>query len=181
MTLDELRVLVAASSTDDWEPVGSPTFLGRVAETGDQAGRHFEPQEHGSCATYKPDIAVSIAWGLKRRHGRLHGAVAPEFPRHVGSEDAARLPLLGRARGSPPVRSCGRLPGVSAPSASGGARVGGRAVGAGIVGYWITRWQYDVFRIVDALDARERASIFDHYVQMAGFEIRDLNGGPWSS
>ena len=69
MGLDELRRLIAESDQGDWNVIdcfndGAPSFLAsaRVA-----AGDEYSNLEHHGRATYRPDVSIGLAWGMKLR------------------------------------------------------------------------------------------------------------------
>jgi len=68
MTLDELRHIIIASDADDWHVLSGPSYLDRFMPVevgrGDEMVYELRHGEHDSRAVFKPDVDVSIAWGL---------------------------------------------------------------------------------------------------------------------
>ena len=91
MTFDELISIVTDSSPEDWHRVhrsGGPLFLYEVAPitAGDDRLVDMSYERHECLAVYRPDVAISLAWGLS--HNRdFKEDWAVKFPDPHASSD----------------------------------------------------------------------------------------------
>jgi hypothetical protein len=179
VTFEEFFNLCGSSSEDDWNLVPSgPSYLNRFLplETrvrDDDPALTFElrHEEHWMRASYKPNLAVGIAWGMYvhpplpgERPEIFYEDWATQFPddrptmhsvdffyfgamiaRHyyVHVDSRCKLPLPQR---------------VFAPDDEGGK----------VTALTITPWQLDFFRVLNGLETTVN---YDGYVARAGFTV----------
>jgi hypothetical protein len=70
MTLDELLQRISDSDGTDWYVMAcwgvrsGPSYRDQLTAGQDANGRYIDVQSHTNVAAYKPDIAITMAWGL---------------------------------------------------------------------------------------------------------------------
>lgn len=175
MTLDEFDNLCAHSSRDEWTVVpcwgarSGPSYLDQF-----RAGNPGDPLEHyeqSVRASYQPNLAVGLAWGLDLTPDREDGWWEPWVEKFSDKEASAHfIDLLysgtlvdRRVYVSVDGGRC-MLP-VPRKDYAEDTPTGGQ-----VTAYWISRRAYAFFRLIDSL---EKESDFDYYVQQAEFEVRD--------
>lgn len=175
MTLDELLDTCRHSSEDDWNLMhcwggrSGPSYLDQFLWSG-SLDDNLEHYAHGMRASYKPNLAIGIAWGLEIQPGRnrYEADWATNFPDSEASGHFLDFFYQGMFINREVWVSVdgGRCM-LPAPR-----RILDDAEGPApkTVGFSISGWQYDFFRTVDAL---EKHSDFDTYVKQAGFEVVD--------
>jgi hypothetical protein len=180
MTLEEVLNVCGSSSSDDWNLVSSsgPSYSSRFLPLETRAGEgdpeltyELRHEEHWMRASYKPDLAIGIAWGMYadpplpgERPEIFHEEWATQFPDdrptlhlidlfyfgalidrqyYVYVDSRCKLPLPRR---------------VFAPDDKGGK----------VTALTITPWQRDFFRVLNAL---ETTVDYDGYVARAGLTV----------
>lgn len=163
MNLHGIRELVASSSPDDWHAIDAPVFL---EYSWLESGRRQGLDAHGVRATFKPDVHLGVACGLKADDG-------PELWRPDWTSefaDRTARPCLAD------VFWCGAL--IDREMV--GIVDGGRAilpvpdpfaVNIEVVAHTVTAWQRSLARVVHCL--RHHAAEFDSYFDGAGFVVVD--------
>jgi hypothetical protein len=157
MTLDELLTMCAQSSHDDWNLMScwgafsGPSYLGQVAET--TPDENVYEETHSVRASYRPDIAIGIAWGYPSNKN-WHEPWIDNFSDKSAHSDFVDFFYNGMLvqREVYVVVDGGRAY-LPVPS---------------VENQTITRWEYDFFKVLDGL---ERLSEFDRYIRQAGISI----------
>ncbi|NIL86545.1 hypothetical protein RhoFasGS6_03949 [Rhodococcus fascians] len=168
MTLDELRTLIQESNATDWSAIKyeGPTYRDRLMGTGSgAAGDGVGVNSHHSTAIYRPDIDLTLAWGMPMDF-RYSGSVSnrdrtfdwsKKFPDSEVSVELADFFWRGSL--------VERVAYVLVDSS--------RAVLPWALEYdglKTDRYEYDVARLVDGLAGRNQ---FDEYFRRAGFTLAD--------
>jgi hypothetical protein len=184
MTLDELLTCCAASTPADWNTItawgarSGPSYLDRFmpVEKGRPDGDtvyELQHEQHGMRASYEPDLAISIAWGLD-----LSPSLSPvDGPRTFNEDWATGFPdpeatahfldffyygtLVEREVYVNVDARC-NLP---LPR----KEFDGEGSDAKLKALTITPWQQSFFRTLNAL---ETTVDYDSYLRRAGFEVR---------
>ncbi len=174
MTLQELFDLCGASAAGDWNKIiFGPSYLGQFIENYPHGGAfELRYQEHLSRASFKPDLAIGIAWGmdadpaLDGEKRVFNEEWATQFPDQAATKHLVDFfyngALVGREHY---VRVDGRC---SLPIPR--MELEGQGPEAEVTALTITAWQADFFRVLNAL---ETAVEYDRYLDEAGFELRD--------
>jgi hypothetical protein len=184
MTLDELRALIAWSTRDDWNLVDNgPIYLDQLRWVTDWSGERerrddvcwVEVESHDPLASYKPDVDITIGWGLDTGTTVLDG-VNP-WPgvfakvRWAYADVRWRGQVIDRE-----VLLCadtgdGRVV-LPAPNPA----VHGASVGSpqpDLVGYTATRWSVDLARLVNDFNS---GLDFEPTLARANILIEDRSG-----
>ncbi len=65
MRLQELLKSIIESDPNDWYTISSPTFRDRlIGVSSSTEGHWLEINSHHTTAVYKPDVSITLAWGL---------------------------------------------------------------------------------------------------------------------
>lgn len=161
-TLQEIRDLVRKSEPRDWHQIGEgPTYRSRFAYSKGPGGRwRLEEDSHHTVVVYKPDVDLTIAYGLDFDSLRRD---APEFEwSKVFSDKSVHIGLADIFwRGSLVDRVVYAL--------VDGAR-GTLPIGGGHVGLRVSSWQVDVARLLHGLKGSGFGA-FDDFFGRVHFEV----------
>jgi hypothetical protein len=177
MTLDEYLEVVAHSGPNDWNTItawganSGPSYRDQFSP-GEYDGQYqLQHHEHSMRAAYKPNLGITIAWGLDRTSHRPNEFSEPwhqDFPDSGASAHFVDFFYNGDlVHREVYVDVDGGRANLPLPHRDFDSETGDRPT---VTAYWITRWQYEFFKTLDQL---ERSSDFDSYLQRAGFEVRD--------
>ena len=80
MTLQELIERIKMSSPGDWHKIGGfPSYRDKFTLHSNADSRWVEVEPHDVVAVYKPDVSITMAWGLTV-HADFQEPWANEFP-----------------------------------------------------------------------------------------------------
>jgi hypothetical protein len=172
MTLDELRRICVESTPDDWNVIqGSHLLLSDAHNWDDDGELRVVVASHICRAAYKPDLSIGLAWGLPL-DDKVTEPWATRFPDKTAESHRLDILYAGMlvdryVRVYVDGFRCGLpLPELEHIDEKGT-----------ITNYRITRWTYDFFALVDALE-RGGSSEFADYVERATFKVVDTPRTP---
>lgn len=171
MTFDELLATCRSTTPDDWNRItcwgvhGGPSYLNAwdsvIGGSDDLNPRVELIGSHPMRAALKADLSIGIAWGLE-------GMNDFKEPWH------ASLPDPGAASRYVDFFYNGnlveRMLYVTVDGGRANVPIPHRDFdGDDVKAYWITRWEHDFFKTLNAL---ESTYDFDDYLRRVGFEVR---------
>lgn len=165
MDLNELRATISDSDASEWHRIvrQGPTYRDRFGSwTGPGDSWGIETDSHGEVAVYKPDIDLTIAYGMADSQHASPGGLSFKWSESFPDKEIREISLADVFwHGSLVDR-------VNYVYADGGQVV--LPLGAGHQGLRVTRYDYSVARLLDELSGRGE---FERYYNQVPYELVD--------
>ncbi|MGW5456244.1 hypothetical protein [Nocardia sp. NPDC003979] len=163
MRLDELRTIIASSAPSDWHRITNlgPTYRDRFgAWTGPNDSSGLEHDTHSEIAVYRPDIDLTIAYGMSE--SQRDQSLAFEWSESFPDSQIREISLADFFwRGSLVDR-------VNYVYVDGARAI--LPLGSGHQGLKITRYDLAVAGLLDRVSGHDE---FDRYFSLVPYELQD--------